>query len=363
MIWTMKWNHQPASYNSPTLSLCLIQLILALSGVSSSGTFTVSGPVIQPILAFVGKDVHLPCHLSPKMDAQGMTVKWVRGPLVVHIYRMGQEIKEVQAPAFQGRTEMLREDMAEGKVTMIIHRVQLSDAGLYTCYFQRGTFYNETSFDLQVAECQKGIFSVICPAQLIQAKQGEDVRLSCEVSPKMDARDMAVNWFRNQTLVLRYPTGEKLEESQGAELQGRTELLKQDMAEGKVTLRIQQVLVSDSGPYTCCVLSHDNCDEAQLELQVADNLPTSQKTFTMIVSIVLVFIGFLFVIYFFWERKLQRTRAEVLQRHQFQEEDREAAGTNRDSPASPEDLHLSPGLPAKDSVSPLVIQEGEGGTS
>ncbi|XP_074065079.1 butyrophilin subfamily 3 member A2-like [Macrotis lagotis] len=151
MIWIRKGNHWPASHSSPALYLKLT-FILHLSSFLSSGTFMVSGPLVQPILAFVGEDVLLSCHLFPKMDARGMTVKWVSGPLVVVLYRRGQEVEDVQAPLFQGRTKLLRQDMAEGKVTVIIHQVQLSDSGQYTCYFQAGTFHNETSFDLQVTE-------------------------------------------------------------------------------------------------------------------------------------------------------------------------------------------------------------------
>ncbi|XP_020823522.1 butyrophilin-like protein 2 isoform X2 [Phascolarctos cinereus] len=310
MIWTLKRNPWTATYSSPTLPLYLICLNLNLPCIPGSATFTVSGPLAQPTVAWVGEDVLLSCHLSPKMDAREMTVKWVRGPLVVHMYRMGKEMMFVQAPAFQGRTKMLREDMAEGKVTMRIHQVQLSDAGQYTCYFQAGTFYNETSFDLQVAEHRKQPFSVAGPAQLIQAKQGEDVTLSCELFPKMNAQDMTVNWFRNQTLVYRYLNGENLEESQGTEFQGRTELLKHDMAEGKVTLKIQQVQVSDSGPYTCQFQSLDSHSEAHIELQIEESLPTSQKTLPiMIVAVFLVvFSGSSLVTCFFYKKRLQRLK-------------------------------------------------------
>ncbi|XP_068926887.1 butyrophilin-like protein 2 isoform X2 [Petaurus breviceps papuanus] len=355
----MKWNHQPASSNSPALPLYLTHFTLALSGIPGSGTFTVSGPLVQPVLACVGEDVQLPCHLSPKMDAREMTVKWVRGSRVVHLYRRGQELEKVQAPAFQGRTKMLREDMAEGKVTVIIHQVLLSDTGRYTCYFQRGSFYNETSFDLHVAELKKEAFSVIGPAQPIQAQQGENVTLSCELSPRLDACNMTVKWFRNQTLVFRYPNGEEPGESQGTEFQGRLELLKQDMAEGKITLRFWQVQVSDSGPYTCRVQSPDNCDEADIELQVAENLHGFQKPLTVTIGILLVFLVSFLLIYFFRQRKLQRTKAEEFQSGQFQEQDREVAETSRDSPVSSEDLHLRQRLASKESISLLEIQEGE----
>nr|XP_020845472.1 myelin-oligodendrocyte glycoprotein-like [Phascolarctos cinereus] len=335
----MKWNHQPASYNSLTPHFYFILLILVLSGIPSSGTFTVSGPLVQPIRAWVGKDVQLSCHLSPKFDVQGMTVKWVRGPLVVHLYRMGQEMEEVQAPAFQGRTKMLREEMAEGKVTVIIHQVKLSDTGQYTCYFQEGFFYNETSFELQVAgpyrkESQSSPTvqghtqshrlrrqtperSILSdwPCSAHSGQAGEDVTLSCELSPKRVAHNVTVNWFRNQTLVHSFSTGEKLEESQGTELQGRVELLKHDMAEGKVTLKIQDVQVSDSGLYTCHVQSADNYDEAHIELQVAEHLPTSQKTLAVMIVAVfsVVIIGSIFTSYFFCQStKNQRSGIHMI---------------------------------------------------
>ncbi|XP_072466435.1 butyrophilin-like protein 8 isoform X2 [Notamacropus eugenii] len=334
-----KWNPWPDAHSSPTLTLCLGYLILQLPCIPGSGTFTVSGPLTQPTLAWVGEDVLLPCHLSPMMDAQEMTVKWVRGSLVVHMYHMHNEMMVVQAPLFKGRTKMLRQDMAEGKVTVRINHVQLSDAGRYTCFFQAGTFYSEASFDLQVAERQKQPFSVTGPAQLIQVNQGEDVTLSCKLSPKMDAQDMTVNWFRNKTLMYKYPIGKKLEESQGSDFQGRMELPKYNKAEGKVTLRIQQVQVSDSGPYTCQLQSSDYHSEAHMELQVEGNYSTSQKTLPIIITAVFlfVFICFFLVIYFFCKTKLQTTKEEIIPRWAAT---KGGQRSTRDLPASPGKLQL-----------------------
>ncbi|XP_074072888.1 butyrophilin-like protein 2 [Macrotis lagotis] len=305
MIWTIKQDYWSFCYIKHSFPLYLIFLIFRSP---ASGVFTVSGPLVQPILALAGEDVLLSCHLSPNMDALRMNVKWVRGPLVVSLYRWGQERKDVQAPLFQGRTKMLRQYMAEGKVTVIIHQVRLSDSGQYTCYFQAGTFHNETSFDLQVAEPQKGAFSVTGPVRPIQAKEGEDVILSCELSPKIDVQNMTVKWFRNQTLVHRFPNGEKLEESQETVFQRRMELQTHDMTEGKVTLRIQQVQVSDSGSYTCYVRSPENYDEAYIRLWVAGNFSTSQKTHIItIAAVFLVVLGLLVTFLLCRKRKNQRS--------------------------------------------------------
>ncbi|XP_074073385.1 butyrophilin-like protein 2 [Macrotis lagotis] len=291
-MWTKNWNSWPASYSVFSQPLCLICLILVIFCILSSGTFTVYGPLDQPIQAWVGDDIHLSCHISPKMDASEMIVKWIRGPEVVHLYRRGQEVEDVQAPAFQGKTKMQRQDMAEGKVTVSIYQVQLSDAGQYTCYFQAGPFFSEASFDLQVAEQP---FSVTGPAQSIQANQREDITLSCEISSKVDAQNMSVKWFRNQTLVYQYLNGEL---SQSAEFQGRMELLKHDLALGKLTLRIQQVQVSDSGPYTCQVQSYNYYHESYIELQVVETFFTTQKTLTIVIAggVSVFFIGLVFSI-------------------------------------------------------------------
>ncbi|XP_043852358.1 butyrophilin-like protein 8 [Dromiciops gliroides] len=345
MIWTTKWNPWPAACNGPTLPLYLIFLICGILSFGTvtqdatttviPGTFTVSGPLDQPILAWVGQDVLLPCHLSPKMDARGMTVKWLRGPLVMHLYLRGQEVEEVQAPAFQGRTKMLREHMAEGKVTVKICQVQLSDAGHYTCYFHAGPFYSEANFDLQVTEMPTGEFTVIGPVGIFQAKQGEDVLLPCHLSPKMDAGKMTVKWFRNQTLVHSYPNEDKVEETQDPEFQGRTELLKDDLAEGKVILRIHQVQLSDAGHYICQFQSPGYSNDASFELQVTENFPTSKKTFKTILAVGSVFIVSL-VIYFFWKRNLLRTR-EIISCSQFRGGRQRSL---RDHPAFPGDFEL-----------------------
>ncbi|XP_074065086.1 butyrophilin-like protein 2 [Macrotis lagotis] len=354
MIWTIKLNYWSSSYNSPTPPLYLIFLILGYPGFHSSRAFIVSGPLNQPIMALVGEDILLSCQLNPKMDTREMVVKWISGPLVVLLYRRGQEMEDVQAPQFQGRTKMLRHEMTEGKVTVIIHQVQLSDSGQYTCYFQAGAFHNETSFDLQVTECQKEAFSVTGPAQPIQAKEGEDVTLSCELSPKMDAQNFTVKWFRNQTLVHRFPSGEKLEESQGSEFQGRMELLTHDMAEGKMTLRIQQVQVSDSGSYTCYVRSPENYNEAHAELQVTENLFTSEKIH-IIIPVILVIFMVAFTIVFLRRRKQLRTRAEIFQSGQFQEQNREATTTHLTLLKT---SSFSQRLSARVPLSPLVVQAG-----
>ncbi|XP_044524845.1 butyrophilin-like protein 9 [Gracilinanus agilis] len=126
-----------------------LAIILAPPVPENEVTFKVNGPA-QPILTFEGKDILLSCHLSPKMDAQNMTIKWFQGQTLVHRYHIWKEVEETKGPEFEGRTELMKHDLAKGKATLKMYKVQLSDSGNYTCHFRSPYYYNEAHFGLQV---------------------------------------------------------------------------------------------------------------------------------------------------------------------------------------------------------------------
>uniref|UniRef100_A0A674JKL7 Butyrophilin subfamily 1 member A1-like n=1 Tax=Terrapene triunguis TaxID=2587831 RepID=A0A674JKL7_9SAUR len=139
------------------LPCCIIFFIALhvhkLDSVPLTGNFKVNGPD-HPITAIAGKEIVLPCHLLPRMSAENMEVRWYRTQFleVIHLYRDGIDHYEKQIPAYQGRTELLRDGIADGNIALRIYRITPADEGHYSCFIQSSTFYGEAMLELKVAD-------------------------------------------------------------------------------------------------------------------------------------------------------------------------------------------------------------------
>ncbi|XP_024903842.1 myelin-oligodendrocyte glycoprotein isoform X2 [Pteropus alecto] len=144
-----------------------------------SGQFRVIGPG-HPIRALVGDEVELPCRIFPGRNATGMEVGWYRPPFsrVVHLYRNGKDQDGEQAPEYRSRTELLKETIGEGKVTLRIKNVRFSDEGGFTCFFRDHSYQEEAAMELKVEDpfywINPGVLVVIAvlPVLLLQIAVG-----------------------------------------------------------------------------------------------------------------------------------------------------------------------------------------------
>lgn len=117
----------------------------------STEEFLVIGPS-NSITAVVGDNFTLPCHVSPAMNAENMELRWFRSKFseAVFIYRNQQEEIEEQMTQYRGRTSMEKDLLSQGVGVVSIHKIQVSDAGRYTCFFRKEGFSKQAVLELKV---------------------------------------------------------------------------------------------------------------------------------------------------------------------------------------------------------------------
>uniref|UniRef100_A0A8C8UPC9 Butyrophilin subfamily 1 member A1-like n=1 Tax=Peromyscus maniculatus bairdii TaxID=230844 RepID=A0A8C8UPC9_PERMB len=129
-------------------------LFSPLTGTSvSTEEFLVFGPS-EPIVAAPGGEAILPCSLFPVMSVENMEeLRWFRSRFseAVFVYRDQEEKKEEQLAEYSGRTWLVKDQFHQGKAAVRIRNVQVSDSGIYVCFFKRGLFYEEAILELRVA--------------------------------------------------------------------------------------------------------------------------------------------------------------------------------------------------------------------
>ncbi|XP_060492527.1 butyrophilin subfamily 1 member A1-like isoform X1 [Panthera onca] len=172
-----------------SIKTLLLSVLLPWPG---AGQFHVIGPR-APVIAVVGEEAVLSCHLSPSMDAQDMEVTWYRNDLsgLVHQYRTSQDHLEHQIPEYQGRTEFLKDNITKGHVALRIHPIRPSDGGEYGCFFESATFYSEVQFEMLVT------VSGMAPHIHIEPGNNRDIKVTC----------ISTGWFPEPEIQWKDPQG------------------------------------------------------------------------------------------------------------------------------------------------------------
>ncbi|TFJ95854.1 multidrug ABC transporter ATP-binding protein [Platysternon megacephalum] len=143
----------PSSAVSVSLPNLIIFFITYHIRKLESAQFSVTGPG-HPVTAVVGEAIVLPCHLSPRMSAESMEVRWFRSEFLsfVHLYQHGKDQYGQQMPDYHGRTELLKAGITDGNVSLQIFNIRRSDEGQYHCFVQDGPFYEEALLELKIAD-------------------------------------------------------------------------------------------------------------------------------------------------------------------------------------------------------------------
>ena len=107
----------------------------------------------KPLLAMVGEEVDLPCHLSLNISAEDMELRWYRDQPspAMHLHKNGIDVQDEQMAEYQGRTTFLSTRLAQGQAAVRIHNVTALDNGTFHCNFKDGIMSAETTLWLRVA--------------------------------------------------------------------------------------------------------------------------------------------------------------------------------------------------------------------
>ncbi|XP_054457430.1 uncharacterized protein LOC129093437 [Anoplopoma fimbria] len=284
----------------------------------------------QPIMAVLGEDVILPCHLEPKFNVEGFTVEWSNPDLkpdpadqlsrveYVHLYRGRREDQSMKIRSYVMRTALFTDDLKDGNISLKILNVTLSDQGRYRCFIPKlKSQVKESIVQLVVAPRSDETSTtetqldprnlpnpddpddetdvedrpqVIGSSQPIMAVLGEDVILPCHLEPKFNVEGFTVEWSNPD---LKPDPADQLSrveyihlyrdrrEDQSMKIRSyvmRTALFTDDLKDGNISLKILNVTLSDQGRYRCFIPKlKSQVKESIVQLVVA---PRSDETST-----------------------------------------------------------------------------------
>ncbi|XP_041507074.1 selection and upkeep of intraepithelial T-cells protein 2-like [Microtus oregoni] len=193
---------------------CVVLFLLQTVALRSE-RFTVTG-LTKPVLAPLGGTLELSCQLSPPQDAQHMEIRWFRNRYTqpVHLYRDGKDLHGETILKYVERTELLKGDIGEGKVTLRIFNVTVDDDGPYRCVFKDGEFYEEHITEVKVTVTSSDIQILLHPPNT------KGVMLECHSG----------GWFPLPLMEWRDSTGEIIPETSKSHSQDGNKLFNMTMA-------------------------------------------------------------------------------------------------------------------------------------
>ncbi|XP_067399180.1 butyrophilin subfamily 1 member A1-like [Emydura macquarii macquarii] len=225
------------------------------------------------------------------MSAESMELRWFRSQFsaVVHLYRDGQDQYGKQMPEYRGRTELLKDNITDGRVSLRIRDIRPSDDGQYKCFFQSGVSYEEALLELQVA----GLGSD--PAISVEGHQDGGIRVVCRSS----------GWFPEPKVLWR--------DLQGQLLPSASVNISQE-ANGLFQTEAAIVLTEESNrKVSCCVRNPRLNQERESAISIAELFFPRLNPWMVALSVILALLAVLIPLasYCFWKQHRAKEKLQI----------------------------------------------------
>ncbi|XP_065421077.1 butyrophilin subfamily 1 member A1 isoform X2 [Chrysemys picta bellii] len=246
-----------------------------------SAHFTVIGSD-QAVTSSIGDEAILHCHLSPKMSTENMEVRWFRSKFSspVHLYRDQKDQYVQQMPEYRGRTELLKDGMADGRVTLKIRNITFSDAGWYSCFFRSNVFFEEALIELKLAASGSD------PLISVEDYQDEGIRIVCQ----------SIGWYPEPELQWRDRSGNHLSSLFGKKSQNEN---------GLFSIQHMLIITEKSIRNLSCSIRNSVLKQEKVSrVYISDAFfPKVSPWFVALLHLVAFMVFFIsLVIYFYWNQ-------------------------------------------------------------
>ncbi|XP_050923305.1 butyrophilin subfamily 3 member A2 isoform X2 [Lates calcarifer] len=229
------------------------------------------------VKAAVGEDVILPCHLDPPFNVTNLTVEWKFTGNLVHLYRSREDDLTDQHLNFKNRTSLFKDEMVKGNISLKLTNVTENDAGNYTCNVPK--LESQVKRDIVTLTVVKGEERVD-PNQQVEVEEGvESVQLPFRTTGDLP-QDVRVEWTNNDNRMVHvYENGSDRPEEQDQVYRDRTEMKKDLLRTGDLSLTLKHPKVTDTGEYRCVVYNREGnyMRGKTVQLKVKD---TENKTYS-----------------------------------------------------------------------------------
>uniref|UniRef100_A0A3Q1IAP6 Ig-like domain-containing protein n=1 Tax=Anabas testudineus TaxID=64144 RepID=A0A3Q1IAP6_ANATE len=245
----------------------------------------------QPIVATVGDDIILPCHLEPAVDVTAMTLEWTRSdldPRFVSVWRSNDDLVNLKHPSYKGRTTLFTDELKQGNISLKLSKVKPADEGRYRCYVPDN---NEDSLvELVVGAVASAVISLTG----IDVDKG-GVVLQCETK----------GWYPEPELLWLDAEGKILSAGPTETVRGPDDLY---TVSSRVTVEKRH-----SNDITCRVQQRTINQTRETQIHVPDDLFNIQSSFFaatvgLAVSLVVCILFILLLVFFLWKIKNIRNR-------------------------------------------------------